>query len=111
MHLFLATNRDNQLDKVAKQRHCKGERHGMSKITDEIVVEIRQLFSFGVSPVEIGNHFKIHPSVAYNAAIGKTWAHVLNPCSPRKGGWPRSRPMKDFIEFKRDLWAQRSVEV
>jgi len=40
-HLFLGTTKDNMNDKVFKCRQSKGESHGMSKLTFEIVKETK----------------------------------------------------------------------
>lgn len=67
-HLFLGTIRDNQADKVAKDRQAKGEAIGVSKLTEKEVLEIRKRYrrkayhksntnqlatEFGVTPVMI----------------------------------------------------------
>ena len=41
-HLFLGTNYDNLVDKVAKERQARGEKHGMSRLTEAQVLEIRE---------------------------------------------------------------------
>lgn len=48
-HLFLGTNRDNVMDKVAKNRQARhiGSANGMSKLTNIQVVEIRELYALG----------------------------------------------------------------
>lgn len=45
-HLALGTHRDNQLDKVLKDRHAKGEAIGTSILTAAQVVEIRGRYRF-----------------------------------------------------------------
>lgn len=40
-HLFLGTKGDNAKDCVSKDRHSRGERNGISKLTDEQVLMIR----------------------------------------------------------------------
>ena len=41
-HLFLGTNQDNMTDKVDKERQARGESHGMAKLTEAQVREIRE---------------------------------------------------------------------
>jgi hypothetical protein len=41
-HLFLGTNRDNTMDKVAKGRQARYEKHGTARFTWEIVRDIRE---------------------------------------------------------------------
>src|SRR5437899_2411616 len=52
-HLFLGTHSDNMKDSYAKGRHqpvrLYGTRHGMAKLTDPKVREIRRLGALGVA--------------------------------------------------------------
>ncbi len=41
-HLFLGSNADNVADMVRKDRHTRGERNGMAKLTATDVAEIRR---------------------------------------------------------------------
>lgn len=45
-HLFLGTNADNMNDKTAKGRQSYGETHGMSKLTNKQVEEIRSRYGY-----------------------------------------------------------------
>ena len=45
-HLSVGTPRDNQEDKVRKGRHAKGEKIGMSILSEDQVREIRSRYSF-----------------------------------------------------------------
>ena len=40
-HLKLGTQKENRMDCVLKNRHAKGESHGLHKLTDNEVLEIR----------------------------------------------------------------------
>lgn len=64
-HLFLGTNNDNRQDSVSKDRHARGERHGMAKLTDEQVAEIRRRYkrvSYHVSNKNaLAEEFGVHP--------------------------------------------------
>lgn len=44
-HLFLGTQQDNMKDRDNKNRQAVGESHGMSKLTNEVVREIRENYS------------------------------------------------------------------
>lgn len=44
-HLFLGTQKDNMKDRNNKNRQAVGESHGMSKLTNEIVREMRKKYS------------------------------------------------------------------
>ncbi|SRR6266436_5199298 len=47
-HLFLGTHKDNMADCVSKGRKPEGNRHGMCKLSDEEVREIRRSSENGV---------------------------------------------------------------
>lgn len=46
-HLFLGTAGDNQRDKIKKNRHARGSKLGISKLTEQNVLEIRNLYASG----------------------------------------------------------------
>src|SRR5690606_41243895 len=43
-HLVLGTQADNMADKVSRNRQAKGETHGMSKLTNEQVKYIKEVY-------------------------------------------------------------------
>ena len=43
-HLYLGTAQDNVADRHSRQRDARGERHGMAKLSDVEVAEIRTLY-------------------------------------------------------------------
>lgn len=60
-HLFLGTPKDNMIDKVHKGRGLAptGESHGMSKLSDQQVDEIRRLRASGMKLKVIAEQFGI----------------------------------------------------
>ncbi len=74
-HLFIGTQADNVADMMQKGRGKKalGERSGMSKLTDDVVVEAR---STGVSIPELARRVGVHPSTLWKARSGKSWKHI-----------------------------------
>jgi len=74
-HLFLGTPRDNQDDKVAKNRHAKGERQGHSKLTEEQVKAIRDRAHEGYR--KLCDEFQLVPSTVYRIWHGQAWKHSL----------------------------------
>ncbi len=56
-HLFLGTQKDNILDKMAKGRQSRGEKHGRAKISDLDVQKIRVLANLGMTQKEIAKQF------------------------------------------------------
>lgn len=74
-HLFFGTHLDNQNDKVAKQRHAKGESQGNSKLTEDDVAEIRARINEDYRT--LCNDFQLAPSTVYRIWNGQSWAHSL----------------------------------
>lgn len=61
-HLFLGTQQTNIADKVAKNRQARGERHGMSKLSDDDVKSIGVLKNMvGMKAKDIAPLFGISP--------------------------------------------------
>ena len=58
-HLFLGSQADNIADKVAKGRQARGERHGMSTVSDETVRAIQAALARGVCQAEIGRWYGV----------------------------------------------------
>lgn len=73
-HLFLGTNKDNSDDKVAKGRSAKRAGHGMAKLSEEKVLEIRMRLSLGESHRSIARSIGISQTTVCNINRGKTWA-------------------------------------
>lgn len=84
-HLFLGTAKDNYDDMERKGRHGgrfdqrkqdnSGEKHGMSKLNEAAVREIRRLYNGGMASTAIAVQFGIKHVCAWNAATGKSWKH------------------------------------
>ena len=74
-HLFFGTHLDNQNDKVAKQRHAKGESQGNAKLTEDDVAEIRARINENYR--DICKDFQLAPSTVYRIWNGQSWAHSL----------------------------------
>lgn len=91
-HLFLGTSNDNSADKVAKGRQPKGESHparmrpermargechGVSKLTDEQVVEIRRRYAAGgISQEALGVEYGMHQTAISAVVRRKWWQHI-----------------------------------
>ena len=70
-HLFLGTQADNIHDMWEKNRailpRCKGEEHGLHKITDEQVKQIRERYSVGnISQRKLAKEFNIRQSTLWS---------------------------------------------
>lgn len=76
-HLFLGTHRDNKRDSTGKDRHAlpdnRGERHGLSKLTEGQVWEI--LESSEIQRV-VANRFSINQSTVSDIRRRKLWRHL-----------------------------------
>ncbi len=77
-HLFLGTQRENMLDKVAKGRANtpKGVSSKLSKLCDDDVREIRQLIDAGYTHRYIGQMFGISNVAVSYIRHKRTWKHV-----------------------------------
>ncbi len=80
-HLFLGSRDDNAKDMVAKRRQrngiTPGEQHGMSKLTDADVVELRRSYAAReASQPELARRFGIRQSTVWAIIHRRTWAHV-----------------------------------
>lgn len=79
-HLFLGTKTENMLDRDKKKRQASGERVNTSKMTEDLVREVRRLALLGLSTREI--YDRLNPPIDMNnlrrVIKRKTWAHVKN---------------------------------
>jgi predicted XRE-type DNA-binding protein len=96
-HLFVGTVADNAADMVAKGRSCRGaahrnygkawakatpeqrargERNGTSKLTANMVREIRRFYQQGMRQVDLASRFGVEQSNISNIIRRKTWKHV-----------------------------------
>jgi hypothetical protein len=76
-HLYLGTQQQNMVDMWARKRSrpgvSLGEKHGMSKLTEELVREIRSSSETGV---EIARRLDISTTNVYDVRNRKIWKHV-----------------------------------
>lgn len=72
-HLCLGTQKENVHDAVRKGRHCHGTKNGMSKLTDNLVREIR---ASSLSTRAWARKLGISQPAIMKARRGETWAHV-----------------------------------
>jgi hypothetical protein len=72
-HLFLGTHADNVADKVAKNRHPRGETNATAKLTETEVLAIRASL-VGVN--ETARRMGLTPMTISNIRNRKTWKHI-----------------------------------
>lgn len=58
-HIFPGTSQDNVRDRHAKGRDAKGNRHGMTKLSEEDIVTIRRRLSMGDRYDDIARDFHV----------------------------------------------------
>lgn len=90
-HLFLATNQGNTQDKVNKGRSAfgvkngayrmperirKGITHGMHRLKEADVIEVRTLYAGGTKRVRLAQMFACSPGNISCIVTRKTWRHV-----------------------------------
>lgn len=77
VHLFLGTHAENMADMSKKGRAATGTRSASSKLTDELVREIRKLYDTGeFTQEELGCRFGVGGPTIHNVANRQTWKHV-----------------------------------
>lgn len=75
-HLFLGTHEDNMRDMAQKNRSPKGESSPVSKLTDDIVREMRSLRAQGWSQQRIADKFGVSQPLVGMVCRRKIWSHV-----------------------------------
>ncbi len=77
-HLFLGTASDNAIDKVSKGRHNdhKGELHPMVKLTEQLVIYIREQFKRGKSQAAIAREVKVTRNNIHHIVHRRSWTHI-----------------------------------
>lgn len=74
-HVFPGTTAANRADCVAKERGARGEGHGMARITEDLVRELRALK--GTAPLTtLAARFGLYKSHAWLILNRRIWKHV-----------------------------------
>lgn len=76
-HLLLGTHGDNVRDRIARARsvYVRGQANGKSKLTEQVVREIRGLLG-NIPGVEIAKRYGLSPCTVADIKHGRTWRHV-----------------------------------
>ena len=61
---------------VARRRSLKGEDGTRAKLTEEMVLEIRKLYSEGMTQTEIASRFPVTQSSVSLIVLRKQWTHI-----------------------------------
>lgn len=77
-HLHLGTNMENQMEmkERGRERKASGEKCAKSKLTENHVIEIRNLRKNGLKHREISDIFKIGLSTVHYITTYKSWKHI-----------------------------------
>ena len=77
-HLFLGTTKHNSQDMVNKNRQRKGITHGMHKLTEDQVKEIRSADNTWGYGIRLANKYNVSSSLIYYIKKNHNWKHVNN---------------------------------
>lgn len=77
-HLTWKTTADNELDKLQHGTHNRGTRHGMSKLTEQEVTEIRALLRTPITQREIGARYGVTRKCINHIHLGKSWGWLTD---------------------------------
>ncbi len=75
-NLAWKTARDNNLQKNEHGTMCRGERHPMSKLSEQDVLDVRRLYRAGMSHRQLAAQFRLSSSTIGELLRGENWAHV-----------------------------------
>jgi hypothetical protein len=79
-NLYYDTHENNtRRDKVRDGTMAEGVRHGMSKLTEAQVTEIRERYAAGENQYKLARAFSVHQATIQRMLAGKTWDHVSGP--------------------------------
>jgi HNH endonuclease len=73
-HLFLGTDKDNAIDRDAKGRGARRDRHPRAKLTAAIVDQIRRRVAGGEMQKTIAAEFRVATSTIARIVTGERWA-------------------------------------
>lgn len=75
-HLFLGTGRANAADRNSKNRQALGERNRNARLTEPLVLELRELHRVGHGSAELARRFGLGEDAVRFAVTGRTWRHI-----------------------------------
>lgn len=83
-HIYAGTAKQNIADMDARGRRVNryvgqntGSKHGMSKLTEDDVREMRAMRAGGMTFQAIADHFSMGLPATWCACVGKRWKHVV----------------------------------
>lgn len=76
-HLRAGTPQENVADKVAKNRHAKGETSGQARLTASQVLEIRAAYiPWKIGYGRLAKRYGVTREAIKDVVLRRTWAHV-----------------------------------
>jgi hypothetical protein len=77
LHLFLGTHRDNVDDAVQKGRMRRGSRHGVARLNEQTVRELRLMYAAGgVTFDDLAAEYGVPRGTIWDAVHGRNWKYV-----------------------------------
>jgi hypothetical protein len=73
-HLLLGTHAENVADRDNRGRTARGTKHGMAKLNNHKIREIRKS---DLTNTELAKRYKVDRSAIYHVRNGSTWKHVI----------------------------------
>lgn len=75
-HLFIGSSKDNIRDMLEKNRQARGANVGTSKLIDNDIMAIKQLFDLGTRYNDLARKFGVSHRQIRRIIIGENWAHL-----------------------------------
>lgn len=107
-HLLDGTHQDNMRDRRERGKYGGrlqvGELNDSFVLTDEIVIEARQMAAEGATHTDLAEHFGKQRATLSYAITGRTWSHldaIAAPVEPRRGGGKLTRVQIEEIRATR----------
>lgn len=75
-HLRLGSHAENNREKVVRKRQARGSNHGRTRLTEDLVYQIRSLCDQGWHLRDIGAAFGVHFSQVGRIGRREFWAHL-----------------------------------
>ncbi len=88
-NLCWKTAKENDMDKDIHGTRQSGIKHGMVKLTEADVLEIRRLRTEGVSGLELAKKYCVTPSAISAIVTGESWSHLPSFGYVRENPGPR----------------------
>lgn len=76
LHLEVGTHQDNMDDRNTRRRQAHGQGHGLAKLTDEVVRDIKQRLAAKQTGRSIAKLHGVHESTVSMIKRGHYWRHI-----------------------------------